>query len=90
MKPANSRIAPISSPRYNAPGTPNRLKVPPKAGARAPAAIINAECETITAVGCIMAEIPCVDRIDIKKIQSGKRTSIDGARVEVAIPESKA
>ncbi len=28
----------------------------------APAAIINAECETITAVGCIIAEIPCVDQ----------------------------
>ena len=25
----------------------------------APAAILNAECETITAVGCIIAEIPC-------------------------------
>jgi predicted aconitase with swiveling domain len=27
----------------------------------APAAIVNIECETITAVGCIIAEIPCVD-----------------------------
>jgi predicted aconitase with swiveling domain len=31
----------------------------------APAAIVNIECETITAVGCIIAEIPCVDMIPI-------------------------
>jgi uncharacterized protein len=44
-----------------------RLK---KAG-NAPAAIINAECETITAVGCIIAEIPCIDHIPIDLIQTG-------------------
>lgn len=37
----------------------------------APAAIINANCETITAVGCIIAEIPCVDRIPIERIKNG-------------------
>lgn len=41
-----------------------RLK---KAGL-APAAIINRECEPITAVGCIIAEIPCVDQIDLSRI----------------------
>jgi predicted aconitase with swiveling domain len=37
----------------------------------APAAIINANCETITAVGCIIAEIPCVDKIPIERIKNG-------------------
>ena len=34
----------------------------------APVAILNKECETIVAVGAIIAEIPCLDRIDIEKI----------------------
>ncbi len=51
-----------------------RLK---KAGL-APAAIINAECETITAVGCIIAEIPCVDRIPIEQLATGVRVRVDG------------
>jgi phosphomecalonate degydratase small subunit len=42
----------------------------------APAAILNAECETITAVGCIIAEIPCVDKIAIDKIPPGCQVSI--------------
>lgn len=37
----------------------------------APAAIINAECETITAVGCIIAEIPCLDQVDIARLKPG-------------------
>lgn len=41
-----------------------RLK---KAGL-APAAIINQECEPITAVGCIIAEIPCIDQVDLDQI----------------------
>ncbi len=44
----------------------------------APAAIINAECETITAVGCIIAEIPCIDQIAIGEIESGKITRVNG------------
>src|SRR5512139_2779181 len=39
-----------------------------KHGGKAPLAIINAECETITAVGCIISEIPCVDQIPIQQI----------------------
>lgn len=46
----------------------------------APAAIVNAECETITAVGCIMAEIPCVDRVPIEQLQSGQMVDVDGER----------
>jgi predicted aconitase with swiveling domain len=51
-----------------------RLK---KAGL-APAAIINAECETITAVGCIISEIPCVDRIPIERLETGLHVRVDG------------
>jgi predicted aconitase with swiveling domain len=42
-----------------------------KANGKAPAAIVNAECETITAVGCIIAEIPCVDHIPIERLKTG-------------------
>ena len=51
----------------------------------APAAIVNAACETITAVGCIIAEIPCVDQVQIEKIQSGMRLYVDAKRGEVEI-----
>ncbi len=36
-----------------------------KHNGHAPLAILNAECETITAVGCIIAEIVCVDQLPI-------------------------
>ena len=61
-----------------------------KQNGKAPAAIINAECETITAVGCIIAEIPCVDRIAIEAIQSGTLVHVDGAvgRVDLLADDS--
>lgn len=43
----------------------------------APIAIVNRECETITAVGCIIAEIPCLDQIEIEKIKTGDWIEID-------------
>jgi len=49
----------------------------------APAAIINTECETITAVGCIIAEIPCIDQIAIKELETGKITKVNGALGEI-------
>ena len=51
-----------------------RLK---KAGL-APAAIIDIECKTITAVGCIIAEIHCVDQVTIERIPSGAMIVVDG------------
>ena len=48
-----------------------------KAGT-APAAIINKECETIVAVGVIISEIPCVDRIDIEQLKDGMIVEVDG------------
>jgi uncharacterized protein len=51
-----------------------RLKI----NGKAPAAIINAECETITAVGCIIAEIPCVDHIPLDALKTGMHLAING------------
>ncbi|RPH60195.1 MAG: DUF126 domain-containing protein [Chloroflexi bacterium] len=51
-----------------------RLK---KAGL-APAAIVNTEAETITAVGCIISDIPCVDKIPIGQIKTGQTLRVDG------------
>lgn len=51
----------------------------------APAAIINAECETITAVGCIISEIPCVDQVEIEKIENGARIVVDAAKARIEI-----
>ncbi len=51
----------------------------------APAAIVNAEAETITAVGCIISDIPCVDHIPIEQIRTGTQVSVDGERGVVGI-----
>jgi len=58
-----------------------RLK---KAG-KAPAAILNAESETITAVGCIISDIPCVDHIPIEQIATGMwvRVEAENGMVQV-------
>ena len=47
----------------------------------APAGMINRECETVVAVGAIISEIPCVDKIDISKIKSGDRVKIENDTV---------
>jgi len=44
----------------------------------APAAIVNAECEAITAVGCIIAEIPCVDQVDLSILCNKMPLVVDG------------
>ncbi len=43
----------------------------------APAGIINRECETVVAVGVIISEIPCIDKIDIAKIRTGDKVRIE-------------
>ena len=43
----------------------------------APAGIVNKECETVVAVGAIISEIPCVDKIDVAKIKTGDRIGIE-------------
>jgi predicted aconitase with swiveling domain len=52
----------------------------------APIAILNAECETITAVGCIIAEIPCVDQIPVHQIPPGSLVWISGGLVSLEEP----
>jgi predicted aconitase with swiveling domain len=51
----------------------------------APAAILNAECETIIAVGCIIAEIPCVDHISIEKLKTGEKLRVEAENATVEI-----
>jgi len=49
----------------------------------APTGMINKECETVVAVGAIISEIPCVDKIDISKIQTGNKIRIEGENVVI-------
>jgi len=49
-----------------------------KKNGMAPAAIVNAVCETITAVGCIIAEIPCIDQVMLEAIPNGAWLKLDG------------
>jgi len=51
----------------------------------APAAILNAECETIIAVGCIIAEIPCVDHIPIERLTTGEKLRVEAENATVEI-----
>ncbi len=44
---------------------------------KGPIAIINKECETIVAVGCIISDIPAVDKIPIEKIKSGQKVHVE-------------
>jgi len=55
----------------------------------APAAIVNARCETITAVGCIIAEIPCVDQVDLAPMQTGQWLVVDGELGQVELPSDQ-
>jgi predicted aconitase with swiveling domain len=54
-----------------------------KENGTAPAGMINRECETIVAVGAIISEIPCVDKVEISKIKTGDRVSIQGDIVNI-------
>ena len=51
----------------------------------APLAIVNGQCETITAVGCIIAEIPCVDLIPIEQLHTSAILKIDGEQGRVDV-----
>jgi uncharacterized protein len=53
-----------------------------KAGT-APLAILNAECESITAVGCIIAGIPCVDRLPLDQFHNGDYLLVDALAARV-------
>lgn len=51
----------------------------------APKAIVNQETETIVATGVILADIPCVDGIDVSSIRTGQVVSVDADKGEVTI-----
>jgi len=48
-----------------------------------PAALVMEQCDTIVAVGAIISELPCVDRVDLGAIGDGDRITIDGGEVHV-------
>jgi uncharacterized protein len=54
-----------------------------KKNGTAPAGMINKECETIIAVGAIISEIPCVDKIDIAKIKTGDKIQINNGIINL-------
>jgi predicted aconitase with swiveling domain len=47
---------------------------------KGPIAIINQQTETIVAVGCIIGEIPAIDKIPIAKIQTGQQLHVDATQ----------
>ena len=51
----------------------------------APAAIVNEQIDTIIAVGCIISEIPCVDKIDVNKIKTGQKLVVNGSEGTVEV-----
>ena len=55
-----------------------------------PSAIVNARAEAIVATGAILAEIPMVDRVDIKGLQTGDRVIVDGSRGSLELPDLQA
>ena len=51
----------------------------------APAAIVNERIDTIIAVGCIISEIPCVDKIDLSSIKTGQKLIVNGSEGTVEV-----
>lgn len=45
-----------------------------------PAAIVNAETETIVATGVILAGVPCVDKVDISQFKTGDKLRVDAEK----------
>jgi uncharacterized protein len=54
-----------------------------KKNGTAPAGIVNRECETVVAVGVIISEIPCVDKVDILKIKTGDKVHIENDTITI-------
>ncbi len=54
-----------------------------KKNGTAPAAMINRETETIVAVGAIISEIPFVDKVDVSKIKTGTKITVDNDTVSI-------
>jgi predicted aconitase with swiveling domain len=56
-----------------------------KANGMAPAAIVNRETETIVATGAILSKIPLVDEVDIGRIATGDKVTVDGEQGQVIV-----
>lgn len=56
-----------------------------KKSGNAPLAIITEDIDTVTAVGVIISEIPCIDGIDIKKIKDGEIIGVDAEKGEIIL-----
>ena len=56
-----------------------------KKSGNAPLAIITEDIDTVTAVGVIISEIPCIDGIEIKKIKNGEIIEVDAEKGEVIL-----
>jgi uncharacterized protein len=54
-----------------------------KKNGAAPAAMINRETETIVAVGAIISEIPFVDKVDVSKIKTGTKVTVDNDTISI-------
>jgi hypothetical protein len=54
-----------------------------KKNGTSPAGLINKECETVVAVGAIISEIPCVDKIDISIIKTGIKIIVENGIVKI-------
>ena len=55
----------------------------------APAAIINVETEAILATGCVISDIPLVDKLDVdplKVIENGMKVKVNADQGTVEIP----
>ncbi len=48
-----------------------------------PVALVMEKCDTTVAVGAIISEIPCVDRMDLSTYSDGDRLVVDGPEVRV-------
>lgn len=51
----------------------------------APKALVLSECEGIVAVGAIISEIPCVDKVDISQIKTGQKLKVDGDKAIIEL-----
>lgn len=54
-----------------------------KKSGHAPAALVLGECDTIVAVGAIIAEIPAVDRVDLSGLKDGEAVQVREGEVRL-------
>ena len=48
-----------------------------------PAAMILESCDSVIAVGAVISEIPCIDKVDINLLQRGDSVEIRGGEITV-------